>query len=252
MPPPNNVTELRRFMGMANQLGKFSNKLAELTQPLRELLSKKNQWLWGPAQDEAFNKVKTELSKPTVLALYDMDAETKVTADASAHGLGAVLMQKHEQSWRPVAYASRVMSPTECRYAPIEKEALALTWTCERFASYILEKRFLMETDHKPLVPLLSVKHSDNLPPRVLRFRLLLARFDYNIVHVPGKCLYTANTLSRAPSNQSDTRLQEEAEMLMEMYIAHLPASKERLESYCQAQVKDPTCSLVINFCCHR
>ena len=165
-----NVTELRPFMGMANQLGKFSNNLAELTPPLRELLSKKNQWLWGPAQDEAFNKVKTELSKPTVLALYDMDAETKVTADASAHGLGAVLMQKHEQSWRPVAYASRVMSPTECRYAPIEKEALALTWTCERFASYILWKWFLMETDHKPLVPLLSVKHSDNLPPRVLEF----------------------------------------------------------------------------------
>ena len=105
MPPPNNVTELGRFMGLANQLGKFS-KLAELTQPLRELLSKKNQWLWGPAQDEAFSKVKTELSKPTVLALYDMDAETKVTADASAHWLGAVLMQKHEQSWRPVAYAS--------------------------------------------------------------------------------------------------------------------------------------------------
>ena len=53
IPPPNNVTELRRFMGMANQLGKFSNKLAELTQPLRELLSKKNQWLWGPAQGQA-------------------------------------------------------------------------------------------------------------------------------------------------------------------------------------------------------
>ena len=118
------------------------------------------------------------------------------------------------------------MSPTECRYAQIEKEALVLTWSCERFASYILGKRFLMETDHKPLVPLLSVKHLDNLPPRVLRFRLRLERFDYDIVHVPGKYLYTADTLSQAPSNQPDTRLQEEAEMLMEMCIAHLPAKQ--------------------------
>ena len=42
MKQPANVPELRRFMGMTNQLGKFSPRIAELTQPLRELLSKKN------------------------------------------------------------------------------------------------------------------------------------------------------------------------------------------------------------------
>ena len=83
MEAPTNIPEGRRFMGMANQLGKFSKNLANLTRPLRQLLSKHSTWLWGPEQDQAFTKIKTELTKPTVLALYDPQAPTKVSADAS-------------------------------------------------------------------------------------------------------------------------------------------------------------------------
>jgi len=160
-------------------------------------------------------------------------------------------MQKSDSQWKPVAYASRSMTETEKRYAQIEKEALATTWACEKFSTYILGMRFLIETDHKPLVPLLGTKHLDSLPPRVLRFRLRLARFNYSILHVPGKLLYTADTLSRAPStsNQNDVRLQEEAEAVMELYVAHLPASTERLDEYRRAQAKDHICSSVIKCC---
>ena len=141
-------------MGMINQLGKFSSNLAALTQPLRELISKTNEWMWGEAQDEAFAIVKLELTKPTVLALYDVSADLKVSADASLYGLGAVLLQQNNSSWQPVAFVSRVMSDTESRYAQVEKEALAITWACEKFSSYILGKMFTIETDHKPLIPL--------------------------------------------------------------------------------------------------
>ena len=72
----------------------------------------------------------------------------------------------------PEAYASRSMSET--RYAQIEEEALAITWACEKFSTYILGKHISIDTDHKPLVPLLGNKHLDNLPPRVLRFCLRL------------------------------------------------------------------------------
>ena len=92
------------------------------------------------------------------------------------------------------------MTETEKRYAQIEKEALALTWACEKFTDYLLGLHFLMETDHKPLVPLLGTKSLDKLPPRVLRFRLRMSRYNYSIEHVPGKYLYTADTLSRTPS----------------------------------------------------
>ena len=94
MPPPSNTTELKRFLGMANQLSKFTSKLAELSQPLRELLSSKNAWVWGASQESAFTSIKEELSKPTVLALHNPSLETKVSADASSFGLGAVSPSK--------------------------------------------------------------------------------------------------------------------------------------------------------------
>ncbi len=204
-------------MGMVNHLGKFSSQLAELTQPIRQLLSKKTAWLWA-----SFNAVKQELAKPTVLALYDL---TKVSADASSYGLGAVLMQKQNSQWKPIAYASRSMNETE------------------KFSTYILGLKFSIETDHKPLVPLLGTKQLDKLPPRVLRFRLRLMRFDYTISHVPGKLLYTADTLSRAPIT---SKIVGEAEMLMELSIRNLPGSTQTCEDY---QKADPICKRVIQYC---
>ena len=80
-----------------------------------------------------------------------------------------------ESSWKPIAYASRSMTATELRYAQIEKEALATTWACEKVSTYILGMKFTIETDHKPLVPLLGSKNIDSLLPQILRFRLRLA-----------------------------------------------------------------------------
>ena len=142
-----------------------------------------------------------------MLCLYNPEAPTKESADASSFGLGAVLLQQSDSAWRPVAYASRAMTETETRYAQIEKEALAVTWACEQFFNYILSRTFQIESDHKPLILLLNSKHLDNLPPHILWFRLRMARFDYIAQHVPGKLLYTADTLSRAPVDTVDEEI---------------------------------------------
>ena len=143
------------------------------------------------------------------------------------------------------------MTDTEQRYMQIEKEASAATWACEKFSSYVLGMKFTLETDHKPLVPLLSTKQLDTLPPRILRFRLRMDRYDYTVQHVPGKALYMADTLSRAPleMEEADQELQEEAESLMEISVSNLPASKDRLGEYCKHQVSDPVCSTLMKFC---
>ena len=96
-----------------------------------------------------------------------------------------------------MVYVSCALSETERWHALIEKEALAIVWACEKFSNHILGKTITIETDHKPLVPLLGTKHLNNLPPRVIRFRLRLDRFDFSIIHVPGKHLYRADALSR-------------------------------------------------------
>ncbi len=166
-------------------------------------------------------------------------------------GLGAVLLQQHDQDWKPVAYASRFLLDAEKRYAQIENEAVAVTWACEKFSTYVLGRYFQVETDHKPLVPLLNTKHLDNLPPRFLRFRLRLAKYNYTAYHTPVKLLYAADALSRAPlSERGEEELQEE----VEAYISHvtmssIPASPQKLEQIRKAQIEDVECSQAREFC---
>ena len=91
------------------------------------------------------------------------------------------------------------MSKTERCYAQIEREALLPTWAAEKVSMYLLARSFHMEADHKPLVPLLSTKSLDALPPRLLQFWLLLMRYNFTITYTPGKHLCIPDTLSIAP-----------------------------------------------------
>ena len=196
---PNNVTEVRRYLGMLNQMSKFVLDLSSKTKPLRDLISAKNLWTWGPNQQRAFEETKQLISSPTELALYDPSANTVVSPDASAYGLGGVLTQKQPSGeWQPVSFISRSLTPTEQKYSQIEKEALALTWACEHFAEYLLGINFQLETDHKPLVPLCTSKNLEDLPICIQRYRMRM-RFQFIIVHIPGKELVIADALSRSP-----------------------------------------------------
>ena len=253
VPIPKNVGDVRRFLGMVNQLGKFAPNLAEKTKALRELLRKDNAWLWGTPQHVAFEEVKKALTTAPVLALYDPAQDTVVSADASSYGLGAVLIQKQpDGAMKPVAYISRSLTPTEQRYAQIEKEVLAFTWACERFSDYLVGLKFSIETDHKPLIPLFSTKNLDELPIRVQRFRMRMMRFQFSIYHVPGKSLIVADMLSRAPLDgvtDSDRTLQEDADAFVNLTLQSLPATEHRLEDIRQHQQQDEVCQLLVRYC---
>ncbi|XP_065195252.1 uncharacterized protein LOC135826576 [Sycon ciliatum] len=246
---PQTVSDIRRFMGLANQLGKFSPNLAALSQPLRELLSKGRAWTWGQPQQAAFDNIKAELCKPACLQRYDPNYDTKLSADASSYGLGAVLYQRRssDDEWRPVACASRSLTSAERNYAQIEKEALAITWAVSRFDNYLLGMAcFLIETDHKPLVPLLSTKRLHDLPARVLRFRLRLARYHYQIIHVPGSYLTSADALSRAPQDDSPSRdditTQAECDVFATIAVENLADQTVPTQQVRDAQQQDATC----------
>ena len=252
MPTPTDVAGVRRYLGMVNYVGKFSPRIAELTQPIRELLKTESDWAWGSMQQRAFEELRRELSSATVLAQYCPNKKTKVAADASSFGLGGVLSQKQQSGdWRPVAFISRSMVEAERRYAQIEKEALALTWACERFQSYLIGMDFLIQTDHKPLISLLGSRALDDLPPRILRFRLRLLRFTYTIEHVPGKNLVTADALSRAPiqapPTAEETQLEKDVGAYINQVVEHLPASEGRLAQIRVAQEADSICKRLMD-----
>ena len=116
VPEPTNIGDVRRFLGMVNQLSKFSPNVADKTQPLRDVLSKRNMWIWGEARKKAFHEVNEALSTRLLLVFFDPVRETIISADASSFGLGAVLLQKQlKGKLRPTAYVSRAMTPTEKR-----------------------------------------------------------------------------------------------------------------------------------------
>ena len=120
-----------------------------------------------------------------------------------------------------------------------------VTWSCEKFRDYILRKRIEIETDHRPLVPLLSNKRLDGLPPRVLQFCLRLDKFNFQTQHVP----YVADALSRAPLPESDDKRGVVDLEEVEAFIAHVATQmqfeQQSLNMVRQKQTEDEVCSKI-------
>lgn len=98
MDRPRDVKSVERLLGMTTYVSKFVNNLASITTPLRELIKKDMKFEWKVEHEVAFNSIKTQLSKSSVLQYYDVNKECKVSVDASSTGVGAVLLQN--DLWR--------------------------------------------------------------------------------------------------------------------------------------------------------
>ena len=125
--------------------------LAEVEIPLRELTRKEVIFHWDKLQADAFQKLKDMCCKAPVLAYDDVNKEVIIQCDASKEAVGAVLLQEG----RPVAYASRKLRESEIKWAPIEKEMLAIVFSTQKFREYFLGKTTVVQTDHKPLETIL-------------------------------------------------------------------------------------------------
>lgn len=208
--------------------------------------------MWTENHDKAFNEVKSVISDSPCLAFFDPNLKTKVSSDASKIGLGACLYQQQQDGeWRLVFCASRSLTSTEQNYAPIEREALGVTWACDTFAHLLIGLKFEIETDHKPLVALLGQKDLNELPPRIQRFRIRLMRYNFSIKHFPGKELIVPDTLSRAPCKTNPS--QESSVLLKEVEsYARYVVSEVAVILLCKMQWEqqnDVICSKLIEYC---
>lgn len=167
------------------------------------------------------------MTKAPVLAYYDVLKPLEIQCDASETGLGAALLQNGQ----PVSFASRALTPTEIRYAQMEKEMLAIVFALKKFHQYSFGRATKIITDHKPLQSILK-KQLDQVPRRLQGMILQTQRYDISIEYRPGKELQLADTMSRAflPNDSSE----EELENIN--VVSHLPVRKE-------TQEKNPKCN---------
>ena len=201
-PTPNNVSQLKSFLGLLNYYGKFVPSLSTLLAPLHRLLEKRTAWTWGTQQQQAFDQVKALLTSDTVLAHYDPAKPLGLACDASPYGIGAVLSHTFEDGSEPqIAYASRTLGPAEKKYSQLDKEGLAIVFGVKRFHQYLAGRHFTILSDHKPLQHLFQ--ETGGIPPlasaRIQRWALVLSAYDYAINYKPGAAHANADVLSRLP-----------------------------------------------------
>ena len=219
-PEPQNVGELRSFLGMVNYYGKFLPDLATTLTPLYQLLRKSAHWRWRQKQRNAFNHVKDILHSGRVLTHFDDSLPLVLACDASPYGLGAVL--SHEMSdgeEKPVGFASRTLSKAKSNYSHLDKEALAIIYGVKKFHQYLHGRHFSIKTDHKPLTHIFSETRA--IPTmasgRIQRWALTLGGYDYSIRYREGKNMANADALSRLPLKTSP-----QSEVLKPPELVHL------------------------------
>lgn len=216
-PVPANITSLRSFLGIVNQLADFSTEVAVAADTLRELLSPKREFVWTQAHQASFEAVKKALSSTPVLAHFDPALPTMLQTDASRlQGLGYALLQRHGAKWRLIQCGSRFLSDAETRYAVVELELLSVVWALRKCRMYLLGlPNFQLVVDHKPLVTILDHHTLDSIEnPRIQRLKEKVAPYVFTTIWRKGKEHELPDALSRSPVDEptpADT--EEESEM---------------------------------------
>ncbi|GBP15563.1 Retrovirus-related Pol polyprotein from transposon 17.6 [Eumeta japonica] len=193
-PIPRTPKQLKSFLGLLGYYRKFIPNFAKITKPLTACLKKGNEIKLTEDYRKTFEMCKNLLCNDPLLQYPDFSKDFILTTDASNYALGAILSQGQIGSDKPICYASRTLSSTETNYSTIEKELLAIVWATKYFRPYLFGHKFKIVTDHRPLTWIMGLKEPNS---KLVRWRLRLEEFDYEIVYKKGVQNSNADALSR-------------------------------------------------------
>ena len=200
-PVPTNKCEVQRFLGLLSYYRRFIRNCSQIAKPLYQLIERSKPFCWTVECDQAFQRLREQLTTPPVWVFPDFSREFLLDTDASDQGIGGVLSQiQSDGQERVVVYASRLLSKSERRYCITCKELLAVVVFLHHFRQYLLGRKFILRTDHSFLVWL----HNFKEPEGQLAWWLERLEFQFEVVHRKGKAHCNADALSRMPSHPTD------------------------------------------------
>ena len=223
LPLPEDITQLRAFLGAINWYGNFIPGLKDLRGPLDDMLKKDSKFEWDNIRREAFKRLKQALHSDLALAHYDPTKPLVVAADASSYGIGAALLQRRDNGkLKPIQYAATSFSDTEKKYAQVEREALALVYAVKKFHRYIYGGRFELHTDHKPLLRIFGNKHGIPVHSanRLLRYAHTLLGYDFETKYIDNASFAYADFVSRLMHTHGRPGVED-------IVIAHIRGSEQ-------------------------
>ena len=208
-PTPKNITDVRSFMGLTNQLGAFLPDLAQMAVPIQELTKKNVPFVWSQEQEETFQQLKRIITSNLIVQPFHMDSKrfrTVLYTDASYLGLGYLLVQEElnnsgqVRDQRLIRCGSRSLIPAEKNYAPTELECLAVYFAVSHCNHFLVgAPQVEVRTDHRSLLGMWKKELGDVPNKRVQRFRERLQHYNLNLVYLEGKKNMMADALSRYP-----------------------------------------------------
>ncbi|GFV00897.1 retrovirus-related Pol polyprotein from transposon 412 [Trichonephila clavipes] len=189
---PENLRELRSFLGLCTYYRKFVKGFSNIARPLHKLTESKQKFQWTKECEDSFLQLKEALTSSPILIYPQPDKPFILDTDASNESVGAVLSQEIDGHERVVAYWSKCLSKPERNYCVTRKELLAIVKAIEHFHHYLYGQKFLLRTDHASLTWLMNFRNTEG---QVARWIQRLNEYYFDIRHRKGSSHGNADAL---------------------------------------------------------
>jgi transposase InsO family protein len=222
---------------MVGYFRKFVKDFAGKAAPLHELLPNDASFNWGPKQQVAFDTLVEAVTSKPVLCSPVWDEPFVLETDASDVAIAGVLMQ----GGRPIAYASRSLSPAEKNYTPMDRECLAIIEYTRYFDYYFEGTDWSVLTDNQPIKHIFDMK---NPRGRHARWLLEFQNLHGHVQWRKGSDNVVADYLTRLPPELGDqvvaaVRMADELTPDLEEIKAAQQADRDLQDAATKVQTSD-------------
>ena len=232
LPSPQNVTQLKSFIGMLNYYSKFVPQLAGKLRIFYNLLMKGVEYEWTTECMKTFESCKKLLLENNLLHHYDATKPIVILCDACNYGVGAVLCNVVEGEEKPVFFISSTLSKAEQNYPNLHREALVMVFAATKFHKYIYGHKVTFVTDNRPLATIFNLQKG--MPAlaagRLQKYAFILSTYDFEVKYRKGAINYEADALSRLPI-QGETGINsgEEESNIIKKIVEEFPLDFDKL-----------------------